>query len=335
VNRKLAAVLLLTMLLPATACQSRLMRTVAFWRKPVPVVQGPQPAIGVRAAMLKQTLTQGAADGSFDPRLGDPQVKKLETRMQLDPQNSAMHLELGQLYEKYSIEDMALDQYTRAFNLDAENLAALLGMTRIMRKNPEQLAEVLPRVRAYAESHGDNGLALAALASLLDDTGDLTPAEALYRRALALDSKASYLHNNLGFNLMLQGRLTDAVPQFRKALALNPQSQTARNNLGVALARQGDRQAALRVFIDAGVDRAVAHNNLAVALLEQDRLEESRAELMEALASRNFFEPALENFKLLLEKDQDRQSKPFTAPYKPALPLDWMRTLPNPPGENH
>ena len=327
-NRFCGAVLLMMLAFSATACQSRFARTVAFWRQPAVTPQGPQPAIGVKAAMQKQMA------GAFDPRVGDPQVQTLETRMKLDPQNATMHLELAQLYERYALEDMALDQYARAFNLNPESLGALQGLARIMRKQPARLAELLPKARAFVEHHSDDIVAIATLASLLDDANELGPAEALYRQALGLDAKASYLHNNLGFNLLLQGRAVDAVPEFRKALELNPKSQTARNNLGVALARQGNRPAALKVFTDGGLDKATAHNNLAVALMEQGRLEESRAELMEALTARNFFEPALENFKLLLERDQDRQSRPFVVPYKPAFPLDWMRTLPNPPGDN-
>jgi Tfp pilus assembly protein PilF len=327
VNRLGGAILLTTMLFSATACQSRFARSVAFWRPPVVTPQGPQPAIGVNAAMKDQVA------GAFDPRVGDPQVQTLESRMKLDPQNAQMHLELGQLYERYSIEDMALDQYNRAFNLNPESLGALQGLARIMRKQPERLAEVLPKARAFVDRHSNNVVAMATLASLLDDANQLAAAETLYRQALALDPKASYLHNNLGFNLLLQSRAVDAVPEFRKALELNPNSQRARNNLGVALSRQGNRAAALKVFIDGGADKATAHNNLAVALLEQDQLEESRAELMESLMARNLFEPALENFKLLLEKDLDRQSRPFAAPYKPALPLDWMRTLPIFPGD--
>jgi Tfp pilus assembly protein PilF len=309
------------LVLSATACQSRFGRAVTFWKHPTPNAQ----ANGVNAAILKET------NGAFDPRYGDPQVPTLETRLKIDPQNAAMHLELAQLYEKYSLQDMALEQYTRAYNLNPESLDALRGIARIVRHDAAKLAELLPKVRTFAEAHADNAVAIATLASLLDDVGDLAPAEKLYQRALELQPKASYLHNNLGFNLLLQGRTREAVPEFRRALELNPKSQTARNNLGVALARQGDHKAALRVLSEGGVDSATAHNNLAVALLEQDRLEESRAELMESLTARNFFQPAMENFKLLLEKDQDRQARPFTAPYRPALPLDWMRTLPQPP----
>ena len=310
---KLFATGLLGLLLVTTAYQSRLVRAVTFWKSAPSVAETQQSA--VRNAMSQQT------EGAFNPKTDDGRFQSLESRLKLNPQDAVMHLEMARLYEKYSIADMALEQYTRAFNLNPESVDAMQGMVRTSTAR----TEMIPVVRAFTERHSNDVAALSTLASLLDDTEELALAEDLYRKALEKEPRAAWLHNNLGFNLLLQGRTADAASEFRRALELNPSSQTARNNLGVALAKQGDRTAALAVFVAAGADRATAHNNLAVALLEQDRLEESRAELIEALMAKNLFQPAMENYKLVLEMDRERQS--LRAP----LPLDWLRVLPLPP----
>ena len=89
--------------------------------------------------------------------------------------------------------------------------------------------------------------------------------------------------------------------EFRRALELNPKSATTRNNLGVALARRGDLAGALEQFQSAA-DAATAHNNLAVVLLEAGQYEQSRQELVKALAIRHYFAPALANFKLVQDR---------------------------------
>jgi tetratricopeptide (TPR) repeat protein len=322
-NRRVfvGAVALGILVLSSSACQSPVMRALTFWKSSPAPQAAPASSDPVRSAFQKQT------EGAYDPRTGG-QVQTLESRLKLTPQDAALHVELGRAYENYSIDDLALEQFTRAMNLDPDSLDALQGLTRLARRHPEQLVDLAPVARAFAEHHSGDAAALSTVGSVLDDTGDLAAAEKLYRAALELEPRAAWLHNNLGFNLLLQGRLADAAAALRRSLDLNRASTIARNNLGVALARQGDRQAALRVFEETGSDRATAHNNLAVALMEQDRLEESRAELMEALKARNLFEPALENFKLLLEKDQDRldwlAARPFSSTSVP-LPREWMR----------
>jgi Tfp pilus assembly protein PilF len=298
-------------------------RRLAFWRKP-PTAAVPS---AVRVAMQKQT------SGAFDPASGDRRLQTLTTRLKLDPQDLESRLALARLYETYGLTDDAVEHYQRVINLDGDNLQAVQGLSRAGRQQPFLAREVLPLAQDFARRHPDSAAALAAAAALLDAVGDLAAAETMYLDALQMEPEAAWLHNNLGMNLLLQNRVAAAAERFRRALELNPSSAVARNNLGVALARQGGRDAALQVFLAGGADRATAHNNLAAALLEQDRLEESRAELMAALAARSFFAPALENFRLLLEKDGERRALPGAVQWRPAIPAHWLVPLPSPPPE--
>jgi Flp pilus assembly protein TadD len=73
----------------------------------------------------------------------------------------------------------------------------------------------------------------------------------------------------------------------------------------VLRARAGDFEGALEEFQYAA-DRATAHNNLAVVLMEMGKYAESRDELVKALAIRRSFAPALSNFKLVQERIRAR-----------------------------
>ena len=143
------------------------------------------------------------------------------------------------------------------------------------------------------------------LGILRDQTGAWEAAEPAHRKAVEIAPTQDALHNNLGYNLMQQNKTEAAESEFRKALELNPKSATSHNNLGVLLARRGDSQAALEQF-QFSADAATAHNNLAVVLLEMGKYEQSREELVKALALRRYFAPALANFKLVQDRMRQR-----------------------------
>jgi superkiller protein 3 len=284
----------------------------------------PSPS-AVRRALEQQV------QGAFDPASGDRRVQTLSARLRLDPQDAEARLDLARLYESYNMAELAQEQYLRAFNLDPESASALQGLVRIARAHPEQAADTLPLVRAFLDRHPGHLAALNMHGTLLDVTGDLADAERAYRQALAQQPLAAYLYNNLGLNLAAQDRLPEAIAALRRALELEPKSDVVRNNLASALVRRGETSAALRLFRDAGAAPAVAHNNLAAILLEQGQLEESRAQLIEALQATSFFPPALENLKLLVERDRQRHALPGAVPQRVLIPADWMRMLPGPP----
>lgn len=157
-NRKLLvpAAALIAVMLSASACQSRLVRAVAFWRHPdAPPVQSASTD-PVRNALQNQ------AEGAFDPRTGG-QVQTLESRLKLSPQDAALHVELGRAYENYAIDDLALEQFTRAMNLDPASLDALQGLTRLARKHPEQLVDLEPVARTFAQHHAASAAALSTV----------------------------------------------------------------------------------------------------------------------------------------------------------------------------
>ena len=144
------------------------------------------------------------------------------------------------------------------------------------------------------------------LAALYEQGGNLAAGETALRQAIALKSDSDGLHNNLGYNLLLQKKLGPAEAEFRRALELNTTSATAHNNLGIVLARRGIFDAALEQF-ELVSDSATAHNNLAVTLLEMGKYEQSREELVKALTIRQSFAPALANFKLVQELIHSRK----------------------------
>jgi tetratricopeptide (TPR) repeat protein len=107
-----------------------------------------------------------------------------------------------------------------------------------------------------------------------------------------------YLHNNLGYNLLMQKKYEAAAAEFREALKLNPAGAMARNNLATALANSNATTQAVETW-QAGSDPASAHNNLAAVLMEKGNYGEARKELELALGYNRTHPAALRNLELV------------------------------------
>jgi Flp pilus assembly protein TadD len=148
--------------------------------------------------------------------------------------------------------------------------------------------------------------------------GQWTEGEKGHRAALALEPDSDYLHNNLGYNLLLQNRHEEAAREFERALQFNPKSVQARNNLALALANKGDL--ALREWQKVN-DPASAHNNLAAVLIEQGRYTDARGQLDIALGYNRRHPAALANLKLVSELD----GRPAEVHLGPPVLTRWER----------
>jgi len=86
------------------------------------------------------------------------------------------------------------------------------------------------------------------LGQLREQAGDLTEAQAQYRRAIALDPQTPKARNNLGVVLMQLGRSSEAVALFRDETTRHPQNPDAWFNLGLWAEMQGDLEEAARHY---------------------------------------------------------------------------------------
>jgi len=250
------------------------------------------PDVALREIFQQQT------QGAFDPLTGDRRIQTMQARLKLNPQDSAARLELAVVYENYGLNEDAFDQYMQVVKAEPAE-PAVLGLGRTARTTARSV-DAVPLVEAFAAIH-PSAASWNEVGLLYDAARNLKSGEIAFRNSILQDESSDRSHNNLGYNLLLQNDTAAAEVEFRRALELNPKSATSRNNLGVLLARRGNLAGALEQF-QATADAATAHNNLAVVLLEAGQYEQSRQELVKALAIRHYFAPALANFKLVQDR---------------------------------
>ena len=255
----------------------------------------PPPA--VTAAMSKHI------ENAIDAGEGDVELRDLRRRVAANAADLDARVLLARLYLRRGLPDLALEHYRLAAAQFPDSAVVALELAKTLRQ-VGQSQQALEAVNTFLKRNPARTWELLSLDGILqDDSGMLTEAEASHRAALALAPTRSGLHNNLGYNLLLQGRPDAAAQEFRQATEIDPRSQIAHNNLGTALALQTPASSSALAEWQRTSDPAVAHNNLGAVLIEQGRYADARVELTAALRLHRDFAPALANLKLVAQKD--------------------------------
>jgi Flp pilus assembly protein TadD len=126
--------------------------------------------------------------------------------------------------------------------------------------------------------------AFARQAVLCDKQGKFRESAELYRKALTSRPGDPEIFCDMGYSFYLQRRWAEAEMNLRQAIALSPEFQRAHNNLALLLVRNNRLDDALTEFRRGGSNPAQAHRNLAFALSMDRRWEPARTEYQRALA---------------------------------------------------
>jgi tetratricopeptide (TPR) repeat protein len=277
----------------------------------VHTVSGLPAATSVPLSAKQVTAMERQVQNARDAGEGDYVVRSLREKMAAEPDNLAVRLELIDHYAQGGYLELALEHCRLAAARSPESAELHLMMAKLLR-GMKMTPEAARGLDAFLTAHPQQSPDFESwLGILRDELGDWAGGEKAHRAALALNGKLDSLHNNLGYNLLMQGRAQEAAQEFREALKLRPNSEVARNNLGMALAAS-PQDAVLHM--QSVSDPATAHSNMAALLIKQKRYAEARKELDLALGYNRTHAAALKNLRLVSELD----GKPAVIPLKPA-----------------
>lgn len=287
----------------------------------------PSVAAPAEKPARQQTAMERQVRNAADAGEGDYQVRALRERMSAEPENLAVRLELIGHYERSGYPELALEHCRLAAPRFPESAELQLTMAKLLEKM-KMTAQAAGGLETFLAAHPQKSPEYASWVGILrDELKQWAAGEKAHRAALALEPKRDSLHNNLGYNLLMQGRAKEAAVEFREALKLHPDSEIARNNLGMAMAAAGpDEPGGGAAANDAVLhwqsvsDPATAHSNMAALLIRQKRYAEARRELDLALGYNKSHNAALANLKLVSELD----GKPAVIPMKP-VHTRWSR----------
>ena len=233
---------------------------------------------------------------------GDYALRTLREKVAAEPDNPEARVALAAAYRERGYPDVALEMSRLAAQRFPDSGDVQLALVRSLRELNRR-ADAIAGLEAWVAAHPQKTPEYSSWLGILhDESGQWAAGEAAHRKAIELDATADYLHNNLGYNLLMQAKNEEAAAEFREALRRNPASQVARNNLGMALARLDSSKEAVANWQSVS-DPAAAHNNLAAAWIEKGNYPAARAELEIALGYNRNLAAALKNLELVSRLD--------------------------------
>ncbi|MBL8229308.1 MAG: tetratricopeptide repeat protein [Bryobacterales bacterium] len=245
---------------------------------------------------------QRQVHNAIDAGEGDLVAKRLRERITAEPNNEEARIQLADHYRKTGAKDLAIEHLRVASERFPRSERTILLLAETLHEQ-NQAGEAIRHLESFLNSQS-SASAAAWLGILRDQQGSWKSGESAHRAALAAAPENARVRNNLGYNLLQQGRRQEAIAELRRAVTQDPKLVAAHNNLAFALARgsQQERREALAEWsLAAGM--ASAHSNLAASLIEQGAYTEARQQLQLALGLRPDLPQALHNLKLVAELD--------------------------------
>jgi tetratricopeptide (TPR) repeat protein len=246
------------------------------------LVLHPKSAVGHNALGLVVRQQATSIDGVLKA------ISLFREAIELDPDLTAAHTNLGSAYEAAGDAQQALEMRRRAVQLDPRN----------------------------AEAHAQLGLSFLSL-----DRPEEARAE--LEEAIRLDPDEGIYHSNLGYWFVVQGQTEAALPHYREALELQPDNAEHHSELGSALLllkRYEESVAAFQRAIELAPRNAFNYSNMAFAKKAIGRTGEALSLFEQAAAL------APEDSQIQLGMagvlEELRQTKQAVAAYKRAIQFD-------------
>ncbi len=244
-------------------------------------------------------------------RNGNTQLSRLHFAFALknNPDSADALIGLGTIaYQENKIAE-AGKLFSLALEKAPENARAMLYLGKIAREQAD-LTTSLQWLNKAAELKPKDPEILTELAITNDTIGQehLAYAEPLYRKVVEIRPNSSAAHNNLAFNLLLQGRYVEAIETFAKALTISPQNARTKNNLATAYLLNNEKEKALALY-EGSVGKAAAYNNLGYIYMTQGNWDQAEKAFKMALAINPvFYTKAQQNLERLnrLRSDASR-----------------------------
>jgi tetratricopeptide (TPR) repeat protein len=220
-----------------------------------------QPGVAAGAKPAAPPRAEPRTIESDDPELRDALSSVRQAR------TCSTLTQLGVVYERLELRDLAARHLSDAIKLDPKCGAAHDAMAKVWRNAGMQAAALGSAYRAIYFSP-ESPQFWNTYGTVLQELGRTKEAAAAYRRVAQLDESAAYAHSNLCYLEMQVGDMDAAADACLAALAVDATFVPALNNLALLRAASGKPAEAFELFASAG-GVAAAHYNIGMVRLAQ------------------------------------------------------------------
>jgi tetratricopeptide (TPR) repeat protein len=208
----------------------------------------------------------------------------LRNTVQLHPENSELHFNLGRLLLASSTAEMqqqAIDELNTAIRLSPQTSEyyETLGRSLLERNRLEQAASILKQGLEHVPASVNLNLMLGVAEADLHGTAAAKP---YIETALSLDPQAALGYNLLGNLYLRTGEYGDAVQNYKKAAELAPKNDLYAYDVALALERINKIQDAIvyaQKSVSLNPNRSITHYMLGKLYAKLDRPADALREL--------------------------------------------------------
>jgi protein O-GlcNAc transferase len=152
---------------------------------------------------------------------------------QSDPPSAAAFNNLGVFFRDQGDLDAANNQFQKAVDLDPQFAGARENLTQswLALGRTEKALEICT---AYAEAHPESSSALAALAGVQLEQGNVAASVATYGKSVAVPNPSAQTHFAFANALLTNGQSEEAIAHFQRALEIDENHSIARWALAMA-----------------------------------------------------------------------------------------------------
>jgi tetratricopeptide (TPR) repeat protein len=189
-----------------------------------------------------------------------------------------IHFKKGNEYLKKGEYDLAIDQYTKAIELNPGRIDAYNNRAIVYFQGKGWYDQAISDFSKVLEIDPDNAYTYGNRGNVYRKRGDYDKAVSDYIKAIELNPKFALAHCGLGDVYLEKGLLDEAVAQYSKAIALRPTYARALYNRGLTYQRKKAYTLAIHDYrrtVEVNPNNASAYNNqawiLATSPHESDR----------------------------------------------------------------
>ena len=179
-----------------------------------------------------------------------PAEEQLLIAKQLTPNESGIHVNLGQIYAAEKKWPDAQKEFGLALDLNPHNITALERLTSLLMAR-NQAAQALARVQQFVAANPTDANGHVIQGAVNFQSKNYSIAQAEFERAIQLDPNNLQAYLMLGKLFQAQGQTDLAIARFQKALDLQPKFPLLATAIGNLYLVKGDLETARKYYSQA------------------------------------------------------------------------------------
>lgn len=177
----------------------------------------------------------------------DESIQYSRRALEVNPDDSHIHHQLGLAYEKNGELEKALSEYQVSLKLEPDYYYANIGLGNIYEKQGK-LEEAVSEYKKALAHDGANIDALFNLAGVYTEKKMYPEALKEYQEVVKINPAGAAAYSNIAYIYTLENNLDNATSEYKKAIELEPDNFHFHSNLGSVFEKKGDKKAALEEY---------------------------------------------------------------------------------------